>query len=169
MRALPCLLLLAACQSSGKDPAPAPSASSAAQASAAPSASARAPAVWYEGNWQGTYKAELHRIEIVAGGVKEWKKDDGAQASGEGTLSLQALADGTVSGKASGALGEQAISGRIEGEHVSLSLTPAEANGFQGVILASQAPEGIKGSLSASTGDSLVVRQASVTLAKAGK
>ena len=161
------LLLLAACQSSGKDSAPAPAAS--VRAPAAPSVPAAPPAAWYEGKWQGTYKAELRRIELAAGGVKEWKKDDGAQASGEGKLLLEAKADGTVSGSASGALGEQAISGRIEGEQVSLTLTPTEANGFQGVILAAQAPEGIKGSLSASTGDSLVVRQASVTLAKAAK
>ena len=133
------------------------------------SASAAPAAAWYEGSWQGTYKAELHRIETAAGGVKEWKKDDGAQSSGEGKVSLEAKADGTVSGQASGALGEQSVSGRIEGERVALKLTPADANGFQGVILASQAPEGIKGTLSASTGDSLMVRKAEVTLSRAGK
>ncbi len=170
MKALWPLGLLLACQGAPKDAAkdqsPAPSI---ARASAAPSASAGPPAAWYEGSWQGTYKAELHRIEMKAGGVKEWKKDDGAQASGEGKLSIEAKSDGTVSGQASGVLGEQVVSGRIEGEHVALKLTPAQPDGFQGVIVAAQAPEGIKGSLSASTGDSLVVRKASVTFSKAGK
>ena len=159
-------LLLLACQGSPKDQPAAPAAS-AVLASAAPSASAAPAAAWYEGKWQGSYQAELHRVETAAGGVKEWKKDDGAQSSGEGKLSLEAKADGSVSGTASGALGEQAVSGRVEGDRVALTLTPATPNGFQGVILAAQAAEGIKGSLSVSTGDSLTVRKASVVLAKA--
>ena len=170
MKSLWPLGLLLACQGSpqdtAKDQTPAPSV---ARASAAPSASAAPAAAWFEGSWQGTYTAELHRIEMAAGGVKEWKKDDGAQASGEGKLSIEAKSDGTVSGQASGVLGEQIVSGRVEGEHVALKLTPAQPDGFQGVIVAAQAPEGIKGSLSASTGDSLVVRKASVTFSKAGK
>ena len=169
MKPLLALVLLAACQGSGKEQAPLGSASTVAAVSAAPSASAAPPAAWYSGSWQGTYKAELHRVELPAGGIKEWKKDDGAQSSGEGKLSLEAKPDGTVSGQASGALGEQIVSGRIEGDRVALKLTPATPEGFQGVILASQAAEGITGSLSVSTGDSLVVRKASVTLAKAGK
>lgn len=163
------VLLLAACQGSPKNPVPEPSASLATAASAAPSASAAPPAAWYQGTWQGTYKAELRRIELAVGGVREWKKDDGSQASGDGTLSLEVEADGSVSGTAGGALGAQTVSGRIEGEHVALSLLPSETNGFQGTLLAARTPEGIQGTLSASTGDSLVVRQASVTLSKAGK
>jgi hypothetical protein len=37
------------------------------------------------------------------------------------------------------------------------------------VILAAQTPEGMKGTLSASTADSLQVRRANVTLMRAGK
>lgn len=162
--------LLAACQGSGnaqKSDAPA-AASTRSTASAAPS-SAAAPTAWYAGSWQGSYKAELHRVELPAGGIKEWKKDDGVQASGDGKLSLDIAADGAVTGKASGPLGEQAVAGRVEAERVALTLIPAEVNGFQGVILAAQAPEGIKGALSASTGDSVVVRKATVALAKAAK
>jgi hypothetical protein len=168
MKPLLALLLLAACQGSGKEQAP-PAASTAAAVSAAPSASAAPPAAWYSGSWQGTYKAELHRVELPAGGIKEWKKDDGAQASGEGKLSFDVTAAGDVSGKASGPLGEQVVTGRVEGERVALTLTPVETNGFQGVILAAQAAEGIKGALNASTGDSVVVRKAEVVVAKAGK
>lgn len=161
---------LVACQGSGKaqngdQPA---AASASVTPSAAPSA-APPPSVWYAGSWQGSYKAELHRVELPAGGIKEWKKDDGAQASGDGKLSLEVAANGDVTGKASGPLGEQVVAGRVEGERVALTLTPAEANGFQGMILATQAPEGIKGALSASTGDSVVVRKATVVLAKVAK
>lgn len=82
---------------------------------------------------------------------------------------LQVQADGSVSGKASGPLGEQDVSGRIEGERIALRLTPTDANGFQGVLFAAQSAAGITGWLSASTGDSLLVRRASVTLSKVGK
>jgi len=162
--------LLVACQGSGnaqKSDAPA-AASTASAPSAAPSAAA-APTAWYAGSWQGSYKAELYRVELPAGGIKEWKKDDGVQASGDGKLSFDVAADGDVTGKASGPLGEQVVTGRVEGERVALTLTPTEVNGFQGVILAAQAPEGIKGALSASTGDSVVVRKATVVLSKAAK
>jgi hypothetical protein len=168
MKPLLALLFLAACQGSGKEQAP-PVASTAAAVSAAPSASAAPPAAWYSGSWQGTYQAELHRVELPAGGIKEWKKDDGAQSSGEGKLSFDVTAAGDVSGKASGPLGEQVVAGRVEGDRVALTLTPVEPSGFQGVILAAQAPEGIKGALNASTGDSVVVRKAAVVVAKAGK
>ena|SRR5687768_13190230 len=164
------LPLFVACQGSSKAPnGDPPAAASASPApSAAPSAAAP-PGTWYAGSWQGSYKAELHRVELPAGGIKEWKKDDGAHASGDGKLSLDVAASGDVTGKASGPLGEQVVTGRVEGDRVALTLTPAEANGFQGMILATQAPEGMKGTLSASTGDSVVVRQATVVLAKAAK
>src|SRR5688572_16836796 len=145
------------------------SASSSAAVAAAPSASAAPKAAWYEGNWQGTYKAELLRLETAAGGVKQWKEDDGSKASGEGKLSLQAGPDGNVSGTASGPLGEHNVSGKIEGEHVSLALAPAQADGFRGFILAKRAATGIEGALQASTGDSLTARRATVTLARAEK
>ncbi len=101
--------------------------------------------------------------------MKEWKKDDGSQASGEGKLSLQAAADGSVTGTATGALGELAVSGRVDGDRAALTLSAASPDGFHGVILASQSPDGMKGTLNASSGDSLQVRQASVTLARAAK
>lgn len=164
MRAALLLLLVTACQ---KAPTPAPAASSSAAASASAAAPAAAPAkAWFEGAWQGAFQAELFRVETV-GGVKAWKDDDGKLASGEGKLTLQAAADGSVSGSASGALGTLAIAGRVEGDRAALTFTSAEPNGFHGVIMASQTPEGMKGTLSASSADSLQVRQASVTLTRA--
>jgi hypothetical protein len=164
-------LLLVACKGtpSADQAATAGSASAAASSSAIAAGSAAPAKPWYEGAWQGTYKAELLRLETAAGGVKKWKDDDGSTASGEGKLSLQAAADGTVSGSASGPLGEHTVAGKVEGDRVALSLIPAQAEGFRGVILASQQGDGIQGTLNVATGDSLTARKASVTLARASK
>lgn len=169
MRAALLLMVVLGCKESPEQaPAAASSALAASAASAAPAASVPAKP-WYEGAWQGSYKAELLRIETAAGSVKQWKDDDGSKASGEGKLSLEAASDGTVSGSATGPLGEHSVSGKVDGERLALSLIPAQPDGFRGVILASQAEGGIQGTLSASTGDSLQARRATVTLARAAK
>jgi hypothetical protein len=169
VRIAPLLLLASACQQAPKTDAVAAS-SAAASASAAPVASAAVPSkAWFEGNWQGAFQAELFRIELPVGGVKEWKQDDGKQASGEGKLSLDAAPDGSVNGTVTGALGELAVAGHVDGDRAALTLTSAKPDGFHGVILASQTPEGMKGTLSASSADSLQVRKASVTLTRAAK
>lgn len=165
MRVASLLLLAAACQQS---PSPSPAASSSAPAAAASTAPAAPAKAWFEGAWQGAFQAELLRVETV-GGVKAWKEDDGKLASGEGKLSLQAAADGTVTGTASGALGTLAVAGRVDGDRAALSLHSAEPDGFHGVILATQTPEGMKGTLNASSADSLQVRQATVTLTRAAQ
>lgn len=165
MRVAALLLLATACQQS---PAPSPAAASSAAVKASAPAPSAAPAkAWFEGAWQGAFQAELFRIEMPVGGVKAWKQDDGKQASGEGKLSLQAAADGSVDGTATGALGALAVAGRIDGDRAALSLSSPEPNGFHGVILASRTPEGMKGTLSASSADSLQVRQGAVTLTRA--
>jgi hypothetical protein len=170
MRAALLLMFVLGCKESPEQAPAAGSSALAASASASAAPAASAPAkLWYEGAWQGSYKAELLRIETAAGSVKQWKDDDGSQASGEGKLSLEAASDGTVSGSATGPLGEHSVSGKVEGDRVALSLIPAQPDGFRGVILASQAEGGIQGTLSASTGDSLQARRATVTLARAAK
>lgn len=169
MRAALLLVIVLGCKESPeRAPAAGSSALAASSASAAPVTSAPAKP-WYEGAWQGSYKAELLRIETAAGSVKQWKDDDGSKASGEGKLSLEAASDGTVSGSATGPLGEHGVSGKVDGDRVALSLIPAQHDGFRGVILASQAEGGIRGTLSASTGDSLQARRATVTLARVAK
>jgi hypothetical protein len=166
MRLAPLLLLAIACQK-------APKTDDVAAGAAQPSASVAAPAAavpakpWFEGSWQGTFQAELNRLELPAGGVKEWKQDDGKKSSGEGKLSLEASRDGDVTGSANGALGELQVTGRIDGDRAALTLKSAQADGFHGVILASRTPEGLNGTLNASSADSLQVRKASVTLKRA--
>lgn len=165
MRFLLLLPLLAACQKAPPSEAtPAPSAPA---PSVAASAAPAKPRNWFEGGWQGTFRAELFRVELPAGGVKEWKQDDGKRASGPGKLELSIAEDGAVSGKASGALGELAASGRAEGDRVSLSLSSVEPEGFHGYVVASQTTDGMRGTLNASSADSLLVRKADVTLSQA--
>jgi hypothetical protein len=168
VRLAPLLLLAVACQNAPKtDVAAAGSGSAQPSVSVAPSAAAAPAKSWFEGSWQGAFQAELNRLELPVGGIKEWKQDDGKKSSGEGKLSLEAGPDGGVTGTATGALGELTVAGRIEGDRAALTLTSAQADGFHGVILATQTAEGLKGTLSASSGDSLQVRQASVTLTRA--
>ncbi len=159
------LLLCLACKGAPQ-PAPEPKGSSSVAPAAPASAPAKAPMTWYEGAWQGTYRAELLRLETAAGGPKAWKEDDGSKASGEGKLSLEAAADGTVKGSASGPLGTHELVGRVEGDRIALSLVPQEPSGFRGVILANHVDGRIDGSLTASTGDGLSARKATLTLAR---
>jgi hypothetical protein len=161
------LALLAACQRAPQSDA-APVASTNVAAVSATASAAPAPSrAWFEGPWNGRFQSELLRIEPAAGSVKEWKLDDGKHASGPGTLKLLVSADGTVQGSASGALGELVVSGRADVDRVALTLTGAEPDGFHGVVLAAQTPEGMQGTLNASSADSLQVRQAKVALTRA--
>jgi hypothetical protein len=163
------LLVATACQQS-PTPAPGAASSTPTPASAAPAAAVAAPTkAWFEGAWQGAFEAELFRVEVPVGGMKEWKQDDGKQASGEGTLSLHAEADGSVTGSASGALGTLSVSGHVDGDRVALQVASTDPGGFHGLILAAQTPEGMQGTLSASSADSLQVRKAAVTLARASQ
>jgi hypothetical protein len=162
--------VLCSCQSAPKSE-PAPSAASAPAApvvSAPPSAAAPSKA-WFEGAWQGSFDAQLLRIELPAGNVKEWKTDDGKRASGEGKLSFNVSADGSVKGTATGALGELAVTGRVEDDRAALQLDSSSLEVFHGAIVAARAGDGFKGALSASSGDSLTVRRADVTLSKAAQ
>lgn len=161
------LIALVACKQEG---APAPAASQTAAASAAPSASvAAAPAKpWYEGSWSGTYAAERHVIELPIGAVAAWAKDDGTRASGPGDVKLTVDADGLVSGSAKGALGAHAVRGRVVDETITLELVPEEptVEALRGSGLTRREGEALKGELKASSGDSLTVRKASLTLSK---
>jgi hypothetical protein len=158
--------LLAACHEAPKpDASASPSASAKVVASAVTSAAVTH--AWFEGAWQGSFQAELLRIELATGGVKEWKQDDGKPASGPGQLKLVVSADGSVSGSASGALGELAVNGHVDGDRAALTLASADPDGFHGFVMATQTPEGMQGTLNASSADSLQVRQAKVTFTRA--
>jgi len=152
-----------------KGHADASAAPSATIAAAAPSASA-APAAkakpWYSGEFQGAYEAKLAPVEVKVGAVREWGKDDGKTASGPGKLDLKINDDGTVDGTGEGALGASHASGKVEDDTLRVVLAPNETTGLRGVLVASKDGDGFKGSIEASSGDSLTVRQAPIELKK---
>lgn len=166
-----CSLLLLSCQ---RDPAPssAGSASSTSSALTSPLAakSAEPPArAWYEGSWSGNYEAELHVLETERGGVREWKKDDGSLAAGKGTLHVSVDREGNATGEAEGPLGSLSVSGRLEDDSLALMLAPMGGGPelFRGLLIARREQDVLRGTLQASTGDSLKARKARVELRRA--
>jgi len=131
--------------------------------SAAPAAKVKA---WYVGEFQGAYEAKLAPVEVKVGAVREWGKDDGKAASGPGKLDLKISEDGAVDGSAEGALGAARASGKVEEDTLRVVLSPKDATGLHGVLVASKDGDGFKGSIEASSGDSLTVRQAAIELKK---
>ncbi|MCA9647529.1 MAG: hypothetical protein H6718_20160 [Polyangiaceae bacterium] len=154
-----------------EDPAPGATASASATevASAAPPPK---PKPWYEGDWSGEYDATHYLIEMEAkdGAIRNWKDDDGKSEAGKGKISLTIDEAGEVSGKLSGPLGEMSATGSVEGETLSVRLTPdaEDAKITTAYFLADKKGEGLEGKLQASSGDSLMVRDAKLTLAKGG-
>lgn len=136
--------------------------------SAAPSASA-APEIskpWFEGNWSGSYHAELQRIELPKGGIRAWEKDDGKRAAGAGTLKVSIGPDGLATGEAEGPLGKQRVTGQATERGFWLELIPEsqEVTAFRATLVLERAGDKVQGSLRASSGDSLTVRKAQVEL-----
>lgn len=121
---------------------------------------------WYAGEFQGAYEAKLAPVDVKVGAVREWSKDDGKAASGPGTLDLKIGDDGVVDGTGEGALGPSHASGKVEDDTLRVVLAPNETTGLRGVLVASKDGAGFKGSIEASSGDSLTVRQAPIELKK---
>jgi hypothetical protein len=143
-----------------------------AQPAAAPSASVLAPAPtpqakpWFSGAFQGAYEAKLAPVEVKVGAVKEWGTDDGKASSGPGKLDLKIDDDGKVDGVGEGALGSDRASGKVEDDTLRVILTPSDRSGLRGVLVATKDGDGFRGSIEASSGDSLRVRQAAIELKK---
>ncbi len=138
----------------------------------APPASASAHATSSAaGQWSGTYEARPYRIEMSKkeGAVREWSADQGASHIGKGTLTVDIAEDGSAKGSAKGPLGELAIAGEVDDSLLRLRFTPVDpgqAPAFTGVLVAKREGETFTGRLQASSGDSLIVREASVSLRK---
>lgn len=167
-----CLALgttLAACNTD--EPKPAVTAAKA----PAPTKQPERPLPWYQGDWSGTYAAKPFQVQMSAedGAVKEWGKDDATSFSGEGQLTLSIDASGTVNGTAKGPLGDLLASGEVDGETLRVGLRPAEPTSADqigaGTVIANRKGDRLEGELRASTGDSLKLRVASLTLSKTAK
>jgi hypothetical protein len=156
-----------------KKEAPKPAPERPAAAAAAESAPTKA-APWYVGDWNGTYQASIFKIEMTEaqGAVKEWAKDDPSSLTGSGSLTLAISEDRQVSGKADGPLGSLVASGEVDGETLRVSLRPAAPVATDKVssatFIATHKGEGFEGQLRASTGNSLKVRVATLSLSKQG-
>ena len=141
--------------------------------SAAPAVVASAKPVeqpWFVGTWSGSFTAQAHEVVSPKDGyVKEWREIDAGDFTGPGTLTLHIDANGHVTGGAEGALGSLAASGEVSDDTFSVTLSPKPADAQQissAVLIAKRDGSGAKGTLSASTGDSLRVRRAELALAR---
>lgn len=172
-------LASAACKKSDSDgPAPqgsastapaAPSSSASAAAAASPS-EAGAPSAKAAGtasSFTGKYTTEAVTAIAVPEGTK-WKGEEGTEGTGEGTLTLEAAADGRVTGTVEGPLGPALVEGLLEGDSLTASFRrkdPAD-NGFYGTILGKVAGDKVEGSVAASRGNAGLVRTGKLTLSK---
>ena len=154
------------CKTPASDTAPAPSTSSAPAVASAPAALAARAKPWFVGGFAGQYEAKPATVQIKVGAVKEWAKDEGKLSSGPGKLSLQIDDSGQVDGTSEGALGVGHVSGKVEDDTLRVQLSPADDTGLHGVLVATRDGDGFKGSIEASSGDSLRVRTAAIELKK---
>lgn len=173
MNLLRILACLGSCVLLGAVGCKTPSSETTASASAAPAlAQSNAPAPppkpkpWFSGGFSGEYQAKVATVDVKVGAIKEWVKDDGKLSSGPGKLELRIDDDGLVDGTSEGALGAGHVSGKVEGDTLRVQLSPTDETGMHGVLVANRDGDGFKGSIEASSGDSLRVRAASIELKK---
>lgn len=146
-------------------PAAPSSSASSATASEAGAPSAKAPGT--ASSFSGKYTTEAVTAIAVPEGTK-WKGEDGTEGTGEGTLTLEAAADGRVTGTVEGPLGPALVEGLLEGDSLTASFRrkdPAD-NGFYGTILGKVAGDKVEGSVAASRGNAGLVRTGKLTLSK---
>ncbi|HWZ93321.1 MAG TPA: hypothetical protein VNW92_30885 [Polyangiaceae bacterium] len=158
------LILGGGCKTHASDAAPSMSAAPPPSASVAVAAPPAKP--WFSGDFQGNYEAKLAPVEVKTGAVREWAADDGKASSGPGKLDLKIDDEGVVVGTGDGSLGASQASGKVEDDTLRVVLSPNDGTGLRGVLVATRDGEGFRGSIEASTGDSLRVRQAPIELKK---
>lgn len=161
-----------ACSKTDAQPQPAPSSSApasapAASASAVPAASGSAAPALAGNGWSGDYSAKKATIELPDK-IKDqtWKRDNGEKSVGPGKLTL-AVSNGVVTGSASGALGDQVISGTLEGKQLKLTLLPKNAaapDAMTGTAVGEVGAASIAGTIRCSGPDAVMIREASFEL-----
>ena len=151
----------------------APNASAGASVAAVvPSAAPKPAAPWYAGTWSGNYSASAAEPDTAPGALKDWAKDDGKHAAGQGSLKLTIDEQGLASGDAEGALGAQAVSGSADSDTIRLALAPKaagdELKAFRATAVVRREGDVLRGTLHAGSGDGVTLRKASVELRRAG-
>jgi hypothetical protein len=159
--------------SSGPTPTATPSATAAvtasvsASASAAPSASASAPSAGAGDAYKGAYKAKVGAVNPPKDAkIQLWAKDEGTAAVGDGTVHL-AIRGTTITGDAKGALGEQTITGQLDGKDVTARVDPKNPNAenaMTGVLTGKLEGTTITATIRVSSRNANIVREAPITL-----
>lgn len=153
---------------SGSAPvASAPASAAASGSAAAPAGSGSAAATADAKGLAGEYTAKKATIEPPEK-VPDvtWKKDTGDKMVGPGKLELK-VADGMVSGTASGALGDQIVAGTFDGKELKFSLIPKDhqaPEAMSGTGVGEMGASGITGTLRCAGKDGVVVREATFEL-----
>jgi hypothetical protein len=152
-------------------PSAAPSAPPAAsQAAASLDGGPAADSSAFIGNWQGGYDARKGVVELppkvkdkVRGG------DDGKAMAGAGKVELTISADGDVRGKASGALGDATLTGKIDEGAAALRASwfpddPGSPNAMTGVLIGLLKGDVIAAEIRVAGPDAMLVREAKIEL-----
>ncbi|MBW2452988.1 MAG: hypothetical protein JRI68_00680 [Deltaproteobacteria bacterium] len=146
--------------------AEAPTATVTADASAGPPSATTSP---HAGTWTGEYATAKGKVNVPKGvDYSTWKKDEGKERSGKGTLELTVAADGAVTGKGTGALGGLTVAGVVDDGWLRTGLTPTDPEGpnaMTGVLIGEVKGSKIVGWLRMASHDGSLVREAKVTLA----
>ncbi|MEP7122270.1 MAG: hypothetical protein ABJE95_15220 [Byssovorax sp.] len=155
-------------------PAPAAAATSA-SASARPSASIALPAAGdsaFAGTWEGTYDAKKGAV-VLPERVKDKTRgdDDGKLMSGAGKIELTVSPEGDVRGKATGALGEAHLTGKLDegGSFLRVSWYPEDAtrpHAMTGVLYGPVKDGVITAMIRVAGPDAVLVRESRVDLKK---
>jgi hypothetical protein len=147
----------------------------AAPARGGPAASIAVPApgeTGLAGTWEGSYDARKGAV-VLPDRVKDKTrgKDDGKLMSGPGKVELTIAPSGEVRGKATGALGEARLTGKLDeaGTYLSVSWYPEDAtrpNAMTGVLLGPIKDGVITAMIRVAGPDAVLVREAKVELKK---
>ncbi|MGC4069626.1 MAG: hypothetical protein QM784_34210 [Polyangiaceae bacterium] len=169
------LLTLGCDKGASKSVEPAPSASAAlpaSRASANAEAVARAtPSDSLAGHYEGTAVVSVGKSTTTKkeGAPSNWEQDEGKRFTGECRISITIAPNGTVDGTLKGALGDHELRGAIAGDDVRAVLVPTngEVTSIQnGYLSLARSNAGLKGKLTAASGDSLHLRVAELDLKK---
>jgi hypothetical protein len=122
------------------------------------------------GGWEGHYDAKKGTVTLPSK-VKDkaLAADDGKTAAGRGTVDLVILANGDVRGKASGALGAAAITGKLDGTMVSAVIRPDDPqapNAMTGIFVGQRKGETIACEMHVAGPDGTVIRESTVELTR---
>ena len=122
------------------------------------------------GTWEGAYDAKKGRVDMPSG-VKDpgHAAEDGKRASGPGLVRLTVTADGDVTGKSQGALGNASVRGKMDGKMLRAQFVPDEpaAPGAMTGVLVGPLKDGVvMAELRVAGSDALVVRQANFQIKK---